>query len=433
MNRTEAGVERVSQAEDVHMPMRSDQGLRKVFPSLEYGYLWSRAPEASDAPYDEVAGEDPPDGVRTSSPVLCRRCSVDRWLFGHLCQAEGDNERNRAVLAKELQAGGYHRVIVRSDGEPALLAHVKAARAMTLVSDVPLESVYEQVSKEQSPGNGLAEGAVKELKAKIRTLRHSTEMGLGRRIPETHDSLAWLVTHAAATINWFRPGLGGKTSYELRVGRKFRRPVAPREQKVWWMSAGKHVSRISAESRWLEGIFLGILGRGVGASDYAIGTPEGCNRPEQSRWCLKLMHGTSNCWDRRRADPAARIRLSAPEVQPEHVLPPPVGEPAGPRSRRVYRHDVEIRKYGVTIGCPGCKAITAGTAAQGHSDECRARIEQKTLEDVTGEGVMRFEEVSGENVQGLMMRAAEQTWRWRWQQGIPFVLFNMVVPVRRGR
>ena len=73
------------------------------------------------------------------------------------------------------------------------LALVKAARAMTKVSDVPLESVHEQVSEEQSPGNGLAEGAVKELKAKIRTLRHSTEMGLGRRIPETHDSLAWLV------------------------------------------------------------------------------------------------------------------------------------------------------------------------------------------------------------------------------------------------
>ena len=66
---------------------------------------------------------------------------------------------------------------------------VKAPRAMTMVSDVPLESVHEQVSKERSPGNGLAEGAVKELKAKIRTLRHSTEMGLGRRIPETHDSL----------------------------------------------------------------------------------------------------------------------------------------------------------------------------------------------------------------------------------------------------
>ena len=37
-------------------------------------------------------------------------------------------------------------------------------------------------------------------------------------------------------------------------------------------------------------------------------------------------------------------------------------------------------------------AITAGTTAQGHSDECRARIEQKMLEDVTGEGAMRPEE-----------------------------------------
>ena len=65
----------------------------------------------------------------------------------------------------------------------------------------------------------------------------------------------------------------------------------------------------------------------------------------------------------------------------------------GPRSRRVYiRRDVEIRKYGVTIGCPGCMVITVGTTAQGHSDECRARIAQKMLEDVTGEGAMRLEE-----------------------------------------
>ena len=91
-------------------------------------------------------------------------------------------------------------MFVRSDVEPALLAHVKAVRAMTMVSDVPLESVHEQVSKEQSPGNGLTEGAVKEFKAKIRTLRHSTEMGLGRRIPEIHENLEWLVTHATATI-----------------------------------------------------------------------------------------------------------------------------------------------------------------------------------------------------------------------------------------
>ena len=147
-------------------------GVEKGVPiiGVDYGYLWSRAPEASDAPHDEAAGEDPPDGWcpnLVASALWKVQCgSVD---LCHLCQTKGDNERNRAVLAKELQVGGYTRVVVRSDGEPALLAHVKGARAMTMVSHVPLESVHEQVSKEQRPGNGLAEGAVKELKAKIRT------------------------------------------------------------------------------------------------------------------------------------------------------------------------------------------------------------------------------------------------------------------------
>ena len=79
-------------------------------------------------------------------------------------------------------------------------------------------------------------------------------------------------------------------------------------------------------------------------------------------------------------------------------------------------------------------ANTAGTTAQGHSDECRARTEQKMLEDVTGEGAMRLEEAirrrrarpddeSG-RADVAMETAAKRN---------PFVLFNMVVPVRRGR
>ena len=92
---------------------------------------------------------------------------------------------------------------------------------------------------------------------------------------------------------------------------------------------------------------------------------------EIDAWDTELLLAVNGLhWDRRRADPAARIRLPAPEMLPEHVLPPPVREPVGPRARRVYiGRDVEIRKCGLTIGCPGCMAITAGTTAQGHSDE----------------------------------------------------------------
>ena len=376
-----------------------EKGLPVI--GVDYGYLWSRSAENTDEAQDEIAGADPPDGVRASSPVLCGRCSTDRWLFGHLCQSKGDNDRNRSVLAKELTAGGYPRVIVRSDGEPAMLAHVRAARVVATLDGVPLEVVQEQVSKSQSPGNGLAEGAVKELKAKIRTLRHCAEEGLARLIPEDHDVLAWLVQHAAATVNWFRPGTDGKTPYELRYGKKMRRPVAPFGQKVWWMSAQKHVSRIGSESRWQEGIFLGIFGVGMGAADYAIGTPEGVKAgraiklvPEVDAWDVELLLAVKGLpWDRRRADPSATVRLPITTMPAESMLPPPPCAAPVPNARRVYiRKDVEIRKYGVTLGCPGCMAITAGGPSDKHNDECRSRVEQLMREDAEGGGADRIAE-----------------------------------------
>ena len=140
--------------------------------------------------------------IRQMESETRRQCFVEGavWIGGSLVTFVRQKVTTSGIVQfwqKSCKLEATPRVVVRSDGGLALLAHVKAARAMTMVSDGPLESAHEQVSKEQSPGNGLAEGAVKELTAKIRTLRHSTEMGLGRRIPETHDSLAWLATDAA--------------------------------------------------------------------------------------------------------------------------------------------------------------------------------------------------------------------------------------------
>ena len=160
------------------------------------------------------------------------------------------------------------------------------------------------------------------------------------------------------------------------------------------MSAKKHVSRISVESRWQDGIFQGILGGGVGASDYAIGTPHRVQParaikmvPEIDAWDIELL-----------------LAVKGPGIVGEPILQREfVSQLQQCRQSTSCLHlwgtcgaqietSLEIRKCGVTIGCPGCMTITAGTTAQGHSDECRARIEQKLLEDVTGEGAMRLEE-----------------------------------------
>ena len=81
------------------------------------------------------------------------------------------------------------------------------------------------------------------------------------------------------------------------------------------------MSRISAESRCQEGVFLGIFGGGVGASGDGIGTPDGVQParaikmvPEIDAWDIELLLVKELPWDGRRADLAARIRLPAPEV-----------------------------------------------------------------------------------------------------------------------
>ena len=114
--------------------------LGRVFPiiGVDCGYLWSRAPEASDAPEDEVAGEDPPDGVSnlvSSALWEVQRGSVAVW--SSLSGKRGQREGIVPCWQRSCKLEATHGVVVRSDGEPAWLAHVWAAPAMTMVADVP--------------------------------------------------------------------------------------------------------------------------------------------------------------------------------------------------------------------------------------------------------------------------------------------------------
>ena len=112
-SRTGAGVERVSQAGDAQMPTWGDQGLRRVFPSLELTTATSGAEHQRRQMRHMMRLQ-----ARTRQMEFepRRQCSVEgaAWIGGSLVIIAGKRrQRNRAVLAKELQAGGYPRVVVR--------------------------------------------------------------------------------------------------------------------------------------------------------------------------------------------------------------------------------------------------------------------------------------------------------------------------------
>ena len=92
------------------------------------------------------------------------------------------------------------------------------------------------------------------------------------------------------TVNVARSGVDGKTPYELRCGRKWRkrlRNMAKSASGYRWENATR-VPRLLGRM----GVFLTMLNGGVGSDVYLIGTPQGVKKAR----AFKQMPGPF-CWD----------------------------------------------------------------------------------------------------------------------------------------
>ena len=185
-------------------------------------------------------------GVSTSSPVLCGRNSRDGWSSTYVLQRKGNSERHTAVLSQELMAGGYTRHTVRPDGEAAMVSHVRLAILATMAGGHPTTDVEERISWARLGWRRCAGGEVQ-----VSDFQYELERGLCRTLLENHDTLSWLVPHAAATINWHRTGVGGRTPFQRRTGNSFWRVVAPLGQKNH--VDGSHKYGSSTERRCCHG------------------------------------------------------------------------------------------------------------------------------------------------------------------------------------
>ena len=72
------------------------------------------------------------------------------------------------MLIGEIAQSGEAKVLVQSDGEPAILKLVQVSSAAARISH-GTTVLTEQTPKGESKANGLAEGAVRDCKAKVRT------------------------------------------------------------------------------------------------------------------------------------------------------------------------------------------------------------------------------------------------------------------------
>ena len=129
------------------------------------------------------------------------------------------------------------------------------------------------------------------------------------------------------------------------------------------------------------------------SGEFLIGTRDGifkCQtvkaRPEQSAYdpeCIDYIVKNYNAY----VLEGAKTKGATATFAEPRILPPPSGGLA-PRAgnewvrRRVYIKLADFKKYGFTQGCKGCAWLQTGLGArQGHSMDCRTRMEAAMAED----------------------------------------------------
>ena len=328
---------------------------------------------------------------------------------------KGDGETSgRKLLARFLELLGYKEVVLKSDGEHALVKMKKAAgkeaKCLTKV-------VCEESPVGDARANGEAEAAVREVKWRVRAITMSLKKKYPD-IPEDHPLLLWVPRYAAEQSNRYRVGADGRTAEERRTGKKWIKPMPVFGERIMIKPAGR--GKRGDQTRMKPARFLGCHSRfgsvlGMTTEGVVVGTSYH-SLPEDEKWTALEENLKGSPWDVRAyvrrqlpeqaqpAEPQPQVVIVQPALGPalQQGVPgqdgglqdggegaagdnrPMVGGPSA--SSQQGRQGVKawpvrreyLTKFGRTDECPGCLSLMKGAGFQqvAHSSECRQRIKR---------------------------------------------------------
>ena len=146
----------------------------------------------------EETGED------RGMPILVMSDQDSGVCFSSVVPKKGSHPYAIMRVSNDLAILGHEKLILMSDGEPAIKSLKEAVQAdssMKIEVSGRTGAPREQIIKEESPAydsrsNGYIESVIKSIQGKIRTMKDALESRLGLKIRDEHPSLPWLVRHA---------------------------------------------------------------------------------------------------------------------------------------------------------------------------------------------------------------------------------------------
>ncbi|CAE7240586.1 unnamed protein product [Symbiodinium natans] len=334
------------------------------------------------------------DGEREDiMPHLVVRCDRTRRTWATSLPQKGVHPFNTNWFCSIVREAGWKRMILFSDGEPALVALKQAVVENMRDVEITLKESPTSVNEENAPSNGYAECAVREVKRMIRATLSDLESKLQLKIDPNHSILPWIARHAAFLLTRFRTGDDGKSAYQRAVGREWRRPTVVFGEQILFKPVGALGKKRSSplEPRVAMGRYVGTASRNA---DLLVMTPTGVvkghslhRRAEEDRWSKEgfdQLRGLPWKW----TNPVERAppnRVDMPELVGEQPKP----DPKEFRARSLYVLKSDLAKYGYTTLCPGCEAQMLDLPQRSHNEECRFRIQRHLME--TEEGKQRVQ------------------------------------------
>ena len=153
----------------------------------DYGYM-----NGTEGELAEATGAADPENL----PILVMRDRKTKTLAASYVPAKGQDPYAVKFMGGVFKRLGYRKIVNKSDGERALVALKAKAAEFAGIDAVPRESPVGD-----SKANGVAESAVKEVKAAMRAMKSSLEAKLGMPLEENDPVVAWMPMAAADLIS----------------------------------------------------------------------------------------------------------------------------------------------------------------------------------------------------------------------------------------
>ena len=154
----------------------------------------------------------------TGMPILVMKDRKSKTIRARVVPAKGRQEYAIKRCSLDLKGLGHRKIILKSDGEPAIKALKDAVKGEGGIDIVPEESPgYD------SKGNGEIEKAIQMVQDQFRSMKDALEARYQRKLRGDHVIVPWLIAHSADMLTRFHVYQDGRTAYRNLKGREFKK------------------------------------------------------------------------------------------------------------------------------------------------------------------------------------------------------------------